>query len=149
MITKPVDKRIRYLIRNEFQLNSVRMILFFTVFVAIIGMGLAYRAVWVTVQKLGIVQYDVLEVFLPTISLLTLFELLALLPVVIVSVVYFTHKIAGPLVRIERELHNIAEGNFNIKINLRKDDELKHLASVVNHMADGLKKLSKEHNLLK
>lgn len=149
MVMKSIDKRIRYLTHDNFQMNSVRIMLFFTMFIAIVGMGLAYRAVWVTVQKLGLERYDVLELFLQTVSFLTLFELLVLLPVVIVSVIYLTHRIAGPLVRIEKELHHIGEGNFDIRLNLRKNDELKALASVVNDMANGLRRISKEGRLLK
>ncbi|MBM3252630.1 MAG: HAMP domain-containing protein [Candidatus Omnitrophica bacterium] len=149
MVTKPIDKRTRYLIHNEFQMDSVRIVLFFTIFVAIIGMGLAYRGVWLTVQKLGLEKYDVLELFLQTVSFLILFELLILLPVVVVSVIYLTHRIVGPLVRIEKELHHLAEGNFDIKLSLRKSDELKTLASVINRIAEGLRKLTKESKLLK
>lgn len=149
MVMKSIDKRIRYLTHDNFQMNSVRIVLFFTMFIAIIGMGLSYRAVWVTVQKLGLENSDVLELFLQTVSFLTLFELLVLLPVVIVSVIYLTHRIAGPLVRIEKELHHIGEGNFDIRLNLRKNDELKALAGVINEMADGLRRLTKEGRLLR
>ncbi len=149
MVMKSIDKRIRYLTHDNFQMNSVRIMLFFTMFIAIVGMGLSYRAVWVTVQKLSLESSDVLEIFLQTVSFLTLFELLVLLPVVIVSVIYLTHRIAGPLVRIEKELHHIGEGNFDIRLNLRKNDELKALAGVVNQMADGLRRISKEGRLLR
>jgi len=138
------SNRIKYLIDRDFQMSSVRMALFFTLFVAVIGMGLAYRALWVTVEKLNLANSDVLEVFLQTVSTFTLLELLVLLPVVVASVIYLSHRIAGPLVRIEKELKRISEGNFDVDINLRKHDELRALADNVNFMTKGLRKLSKE-----
>ena len=138
------SNRIKYLIDRDFQMSSVRMALFFTLFVAVIGMGLAYRALWVTVEKLNLANSDVLEVFLQTVSTFTLLELLVLLPVVVASVIYLSQTIAGPLVRIEKELKRISEGNFDVDINLRKHDELRALADNVNFMTKGLRKLSKE-----
>lgn len=52
----------------------------------------------------------------------------------------FSHRIAGPLYRIEKIINNITEtGNIDQKIVLRKSDELHELAEALNKMFAVLK----------
>jgi len=66
-----------------------------------------------------------------------------LLPVVIICVaitlavtlffgIVISHRMAGPLFRIKRELREIEEGNLSGEIRLRKKDDFKSLAQTVN-----------------
>ena len=50
--------------------------------------------------------------------------------------IYITHKIAGPLYRLKKSLYMIKEGNLNVKVKLRKGDDLKDLAEYVNMLVD-------------
>ena len=50
--------------------------------------------------------------------------------------IYITHKIAGPLYRLKKSLYMIKEGNLNVKVKLRKGDDLKDLAEHVNMLVD-------------
>jgi methyl-accepting chemotaxis protein len=49
-----------------------------------------------------------------------------------------THKIAGPLVKITRYVHQFATGNFGDRIVLRDRDQLQALATALNNMARSL-----------
>jgi nitrogen fixation/metabolism regulation signal transduction histidine kinase len=48
--------------------------------------------------------------------------------------VFFSHKLAGPLYRLEKACHNLIEGNYTEKITLRKGDEMQNLAGLFNEM---------------
>ena len=50
--------------------------------------------------------------------------------------IYITHKIAGPLYRLKKSLFMITEGNLDVKVKLRKGDDLKDLAEHVNILVD-------------
>ena len=50
--------------------------------------------------------------------------------------IYITHKIAGPLYRLKKSLYMIKEGNLDLKVKLRKGDDLKDLAEHVNTLVD-------------
>jgi methyl-accepting chemotaxis protein len=50
--------------------------------------------------------------------------------------IFISHKIAGPLYRLKKSLSLITEGNLNIKINLRKWDDLKDLAEHINMLVE-------------
>ena len=49
--------------------------------------------------------------------------------------IFFPHKIAGPLYRIERDIkEKIGEGDFTVKFTVRKGDEVADLADALNTM---------------
>jgi nitrogen fixation/metabolism regulation signal transduction histidine kinase len=50
-----------------------------------------------------------------------------------------THRVAGPVVKITRHIHDIAAGHFDDPVALRSGDELQALADALNAMARGLK----------
>jgi len=51
----------------------------------------------------------------------------------VVAAMLITHRIAGPLFRIEKALDNMVAGNLNDVIYLREKDEGKDLAQKINH----------------
>lgn len=57
-----------------------------------------------------------------------------------VIALFFPHRIAGPLYRIERELkERVGDGDFTVKFSLRKGDEVGELADALNIMIEKLK----------
>lgn len=65
---------------------------------------------------------------------------------VIVTALFVSHKIAGPLFRFEKDIKIIATGDLTHKINLRKKDQLKKLALDINDMSA---RLGKQINTIK
>ncbi len=65
---------------------------------------------------------------------------------VAISVVslFVSHRIAGPLFRLERSVEEITKGDLSFRITLRKKDELKELAALMNTMLDTLSGRLKE-----
>ncbi len=52
--------------------------------------------------------------------------------------VFLSHRIAGPLYRLEKSVEDISKGNLSFRINLRRKDEVKELANLINGMIDTL-----------
>jgi methyl-accepting chemotaxis protein len=50
--------------------------------------------------------------------------------------IFITHKIAGPLYHLKKSISEITEGNLDVKVKLRKRDDLKDLAEQVNMLVD-------------
>ena len=46
--------------------------------------------------------------------------------------IYFSHKLAGPIFRIEKTCHALIDGNYTDKVVLRKHDEMQNLAVLIN-----------------
>jgi methyl-accepting chemotaxis protein len=53
--------------------------------------------------------------------------------------IFITHKIAGPLYRLKKSLTEVAEGNLDVTVKLRKWDDLQDLAQQVNQLIDELR----------
>jgi len=51
---------------------------------------------------------------------------------IVLAALFITHRMAGPVFRLERALDNMNSGNLNDTIHLRKKDEGKELASKIN-----------------
>ena len=64
---------------------------------------------------------------------------LALVAMLVVHNIVFSHRIAGPLYRIRTELRKIGDGNLFVHVRLRKNDYLDKEASSVNEMVDALR----------
>ena len=51
-----------------------------------------------------------------------------------------SHRLAGPIYRLEKDLADIAKGNFSIRIKFRKKDELRSIADGINKILDEMEK---------
>jgi methyl-accepting chemotaxis protein len=64
---------------------------------------------------------------------------LALVALLVIHNIVFSHRIAGPLYRIRSELRKIGDGNLFVHVKLRKNDYLDKEALSVNEMVDALR----------
>ena len=72
-----------------------------------------------------------------------IFIIAAALIVVVLSM-FFTHRFAGPLFRFEKSAEEMANGNFDFGIHLRKKDEGKELAETMNRLIEMISSSVKE-----
>ncbi|MDD5422694.1 MAG: HAMP domain-containing protein [Candidatus Omnitrophica bacterium] len=68
---------------------------------------------------------------IPKILLLALF--------LFIGGIFASHKIAGPIYRIEQSAEAIREGDLRVNFHIRKDDELKEAALVLEDMVESLR----------
>ncbi len=61
---------------------------------------------------------------------------LIILIVISVIGVFYSHKIAGPVYRIQEDIKKVLDGEKDIVIKLRKKDKLKELAEQVNKLIE-------------
>jgi methyl-accepting chemotaxis protein len=63
----------------------------------------------------------------------------------VIVTLYASHKIAGPIYRIEKDLEKVMLGDLRVKFNLRKNDQLQALAimieALVANLGDNIKEL--------
>jgi membrane-anchored glycerophosphoryl diester phosphodiesterase (GDPDase) len=106
---------------------------------AIVAMCLYYMIFNMLAWQLGIpevIAYNLIPVAKKVSTIL-----LVALPVVLV-VIWFvslelSHRIAGPVFRLEKELDDRIEGKKTGPIQLREKDELKSLADKINRLVEG------------
>ena len=55
-------------------------------------------------------------------------------------VLILSHRLAGPIYRLEKDLQDIARGKFSMRIKFRKKDELHSIADGINRILDEIEK---------
>jgi methyl-accepting chemotaxis protein len=78
------------------------------------------------------------EAMLPAIIYTNLISLALILVTTIMVTLYISHKIAGPIFRLESEIRRIGEGNLSTTVTLRNKDQMLEFAQRVNEMTSGL-----------
>ncbi len=140
-------KRTQYLIATKFQLKYIGMILLLVSLTAIMCSYVIYYTMMLTMgDKLAnVYPQGRLISIVNMVNLRILFSMLLVAPIVVMIGIYASHKIAGPIYRIEKFLGSMADGNLSIPLTLRRNDELMSLASGVNKVIDSMKStVSKE-----
>ena len=73
-----------------------------------------------------------------SVNLRILVSIIVISPLVGFLGIYLSHKIAGPIYRIEKSISGMAAGDLSSHITLRRGDEMVSLADSVNRLTDSL-----------
>ncbi|MCX5679003.1 MAG: methyl-accepting chemotaxis protein [Candidatus Omnitrophica bacterium] len=69
----------------------------------------------------------------------SLFPKIAVLAVIIfIAGIFISHKIAGPMYRIEKSAESIRDGDLSVSFRVRKGDEMKEASTALEEMVDSL-----------
>ncbi len=138
---KPKFKRTKYLVSTKFQLRYVGIILLLMLVTALICSYIIYYTVMVLMgEKLSnVYPQGRLIAIINDLNLKILFSLLLITPIVTAIGIYLSHKIAGPIYRIDKFLDDMVLGNLVSRIVLRKGDELMSVADKINILNDSLR----------
>jgi sensor histidine kinase YesM len=127
-----MKKRIHYLIKTRMQLGLVlRFFIIISMLFAFVGFE-AYITIWpVAAEFVPDVSMDLMN---RLILMRFLYFVIPILFVMAAVTIIFSHRIAGPIYRIERTLDELIEGQDVARIHLRRGDELKGLAGRMNKL---------------
>lgn len=133
-------KRKRYLVSKKFQLMYVGLILLLMFLTAALCSYVVYYTSMITMgEKLAnVYPQGRLVSIVNIVNFRILLSIILVSPLVALIGVFLSHRIAGPIYRIERFLGSMAAGDLSERITLRKYDELTTLAGGINRLADSL-----------
>ena len=66
-------------------------------------------------------------------------KIIILAGIIFLAGIFISHKIAGPMYRFERSAEAVKDGNLKIHFKLRKGDEMRKTASVLESMVESLR----------
>jgi len=137
----PRYRRKQYIVAAKFQLKYVSLIL---ALVFLTGLLCSYVVYYTSMLLLGDKLANVypqgrLISIVNTVNTRMILSLLLVTPLIIVIGIYASHRIAGPIYRIERFLKSMASGELSEPLTLRKNDELMLLANGINSVAESIK----------
>ena len=148
-----MKKRKKYLIDKKFQAKMIFMVVCL-IMGAIVLSGVFSYVLAIQIEKRSKVQlYGATDEYQD--DVVTVSRLQVVRPVVVrslviggitgiimaaVSMLFYSHRLAGPVYRLERHLEKIIDGNYDEELHFRKKDEFKQLADIINRLEDELRK---------
>lgn len=147
MEQKQFYKRHIYIIDRKFQFKYLFIILSM-IFVSVAAVSfVTFYVIWDNVIKefffIPEASVKLGDIFVRT-SVISAATGVILLAVFGIAGIFISHKIAGPIYRVERVADELKKGNLDVKVRFRKDDDLQELADSLNKMIDGIKGMVSE-----
>ena len=132
-------RRRQLIVNRPLQYRFIGAMLLILLALSGIALATVSLTLWVTLQTFGLAHDPVAVALLTTVGWSLTLELLIVAPFVIWMGVMLTHKVAGPLVRIQAALVRMTNGNYDVNLRLRKADALVELAEGLNRLAASLR----------
>jgi len=136
-------RRRNYFIDKEFQAKFILKFCALAALGALISAFIVYKmsvsTVTTTFENSRLVMKTTADFILPAVCLST-FVFIIFVGLATVAITLFTsHKIAGPLYRMEKDIEEVSGGNLKKRFNLREHDEIKRLAASLDKMTETLR----------
>ena len=139
---KKTYKRRQFFIKKEFQFRFILRFCLLILFGGILSTGLILYFSQGNLTSLfsnsRLVVTDTAFFILPAVLYSNLFTTVMISLSIIAVTLFVSHKIAGPLFRLEKDINVIAEGDLTHTVNLRKGDQLRELSVDINEMTKRL-----------
>lgn len=138
--------RTKYLTGSRIQMRYL-FLLMISMLVPLIFLGgcLYYLIFTIMAEQLGIPEYIAYNLF-PVIKKINVILLAGIPPILLLLLwwgVILSHRFAGPMERLEKELKRISEHcDYKCRLKLRKNDDLKVIADAMNKL---LEKIEERH----
>ena len=138
------NKRKNYFIKKKFQASFIVKFCLLVTIGSLLSGAIVYfmskSTLTATFENSRLVIKNTSEYILPAVFLSSTIVIVAIGFVAILVTLFTSHKIAGPLYRIEKDIEAMVDGNLSKPISLRERDEIKPLAESLNQMRENLSK---------
>ena len=132
--------RTKYLTGSRIQMRYLFLLMASMFIPLVFSVGCLYYLIFtIMAEQIGIPEYIAYNLF-PVIKKINLILLLGVPPLsasLILWGIVLSHRFAGPMERLEKELKGMAEsGDCSQRVRLRKNDDMRPLADAVNNLLD-------------
>lgn len=136
------DRRKNYYIKKKFQRNFILKFLTLVVLGTLISGAMIYfmsrSTLTTTFVNSRLAIRSTADYILPSVLLSGCAAMIIIGFSAIIVTLFASHKIAGPLYHIGKDIDELASGNLNVRFVLRGGDEIKELACKLDSMARSL-----------
>lgn len=135
------QRRRTYLIKTGLQLRYMGIIISTMLMVAF-GVGwIIYHTSWSKIANTPDLTLDKLSLIFDSVNGVLVKWIVVFIFVIAILSIFVSHKIAGPVYRLEETTRIIASGDLTYQIHLRHGDELGDLQEAFNKMSDSLRNM--------
>lgn len=139
------NRRRNYFIKKEFQAKFILKFCILVILTALISAFLIYhfsgRSVTTVFEKSRIKIVPSTTFITPSLIISSLISVVLVGTATIIVVLFISHRIAGPLYKLESLLERMASGDVSFDVHLRRKDEIKELAEAFTEAVHGLNNL--------
>ncbi|MDP3791672.1 MAG: HAMP domain-containing protein [Candidatus Omnitrophota bacterium] len=136
------NRRRQYFVNKKFQAKFIvkfaSLVIIATAVSGAIVYLMARSTVTTSFENSRLVIKSTADFILPSVLLSGAIVIVSLGLATIAVALITSHRIAGPLYRLEKDIKEISNGNLKIRFGLRKGDEMKSLANGLNVMVEAL-----------
>jgi len=144
MAEKPATRRRQLYVKKEFQFRFILKFCLILLAGVLVSTGLLFLFSRDTLTSSfthsRLVIRSTAEAMLPAIITTNLISLALIIVTTIIVTLYISHKIAGPIFRLENELQRIGQGDLTTTVTLRTNDQMLAFAQRVNEMTAELRR---------
>lgn len=139
----PFFRRRRFLIKPSYQLKSaLTVVLFLVIYSLILGFLIFYPiqqelSGGASLEEQARVSHQVLQLHKRVWPGVLIVAIL-----VGIQAIFASHRVAGPLYRVEKALEDLIAGDFKQRIRLRRRDQFKEFEGLINQLAEHLEQTS-------
>lgn len=132
--------RTKYLTGSRIQLRYLTLLMVSMVVpLVLVGGCLYYLIFTIMAEQLGIPEYIACNM-LPVVRKINIMLLIGVPPLFLLLIAWgivLSHRFAGPLERLEKELKRIScHGDYKSRVKLRKNDDIRAIADEINKLID-------------
>ncbi|MDP8216640.1 MAG: HAMP domain-containing protein [Candidatus Kaelpia imicola] len=131
-------KRRIYFIDRKFQVQFIMKFCLLVIIGSLITVGLLYitgsRTTTVSFENTEAVVKSTADFIIPILIQTVIIVMVVTGLFTIMLTLFISHKIAGPLYRLEKEFKSMADGDISADFKLRGDDQLQNIAASLNEM---------------
>ncbi|MDD5436343.1 MAG: hypothetical protein PHX20_02250 [Candidatus Omnitrophica bacterium] len=136
--------RTKYLTGSRIQLHYLALLMISIIVPLVFSIACLYYLVFkIMAEQLGIPEYIALNLF-PVIHKINMILLVGMPPLFLILILWgivLSHRFAGPIERLQRELKKIAHSrDYSIRLRVRKGDDIKPIADGINELLDSIEK---------
>lgn len=145
-MTKAPDKRNRrrhYFIKKKFQasfmLKFCLLLILACLIMGSIALLLTEKTVTTSFENLRLTVMSTSDFILPVLASSSIIAIVLVSAATITILLYISHRIFGPLYRLEKDITEIGKGDLTVEVHLRQKDEFKDLGEMVNAMVRNIR----------
>ena len=128
--------RTKYLTGSRIQLHYLALLMVSIIVPLVFATACLYYLIFkIMAEQLGIPEYIALNLF-PVIQKINMILIIGVPPLFLILVMWgivLSHRFAGPIERLEKELKRIAaQHDYKARIRVRQGDDVKPIADAIN-----------------
>lgn len=139
----PVNKRKNYFIKKKFQTGFIIKFSLLAIAGSLISGMIIYlmsrNTVTTAFMNSRLTIKSTADFILPAVLLSCVSVVIIVGLATIGLTLFVSHRIAGPLYRMEKDIDEVGACNLNVRFNLRENDELKAMAACLDKMVQNLR----------